>query len=200
LFGDWNPDAGDFAHFVQVRLTEAYRDDPQLPIGVLLRDALLVNAAIHCDEPERVIALFAEEAQHRAWHEDDEDDPAEPLRWADEWRRIFAAKGWVASALPDPNGWGERDIAFDRCRACGKLRREGRVEDRRLAGERLDDPCIRDLPGVQFACCGHGYSGRSVYVNDLHGPEAARRMRELGGDPPPQAFVLDSIDGDGPTS
>jgi hypothetical protein len=79
---------------------------------------------------------------------------------------------------------------MDRCRACGTLRKEGLVIDTRFGGaeERLDDPCIRDLPGVGYACCGHGHSGRPVYVNRVSGPAAAERMRELGGNPPAAAF------------
>lgn len=197
LFEDWKPEEGDFARFAQERLALAYRDEPGQAIRCLA-DAMLIQAAINCQEPERVIALFAEEAQHRVWHQDDEDedddpdDPAEPLRWADEWRRLFATKGWIPSELPDPRGWQERDITMDRCRACGKLRREGLVIDRRFdpeGEERLDDPCIRDLPGVGNCCCGHGRSGRSVYVAGLSGPAAAERMRELGGNPPPAAFL-----------
>ena len=31
------------------------------------------------------------------------------------------------------------------------------------------DPCIANLPGVKFACCGHGMKGRAyvVFNNDL---------------------------------
>ena len=58
------------------------------------------------------------------------------------------------------------------------------------------DPCIENLPGVYFACCGHGGGGGfeghedwSVpYLTEkgstLYGHAALDRMRELGGDPP----------------
>jgi len=89
----------------------------------------------------------------------------------------------------------DRDIGKDRCRACGRLREEGFVgpEDA-WGGRRYDDPCIRDLPGVVYACCGHGRVG-ACYVNRLHGPAAARLMRELGGNPPRAAFLLDPVTG-----
>ena len=57
------------------------------------------------------------------------------------------------------------------------------------------DPCIADLPGVSFACCGHG--GKDAFTQGwstpyivepegqtLYGYRALARMRELGGDPP----------------
>lgn len=60
------------------------------------------------------------------------------------------------------------------------------------------DPCIADLPGVFFACCGH--NGGGDYGNEFdqgfaipyltekgktfYGVPAVNRMRELGGDPP----------------
>ena len=199
LFSEWQPDTYGFVHFVQNALAEGYKDSPEARhhVGELLNQAVLIQAAIEADPPERVIALFAEEAEFRARYEGDvdPDDPAEPLRWADEWRRMFATSGWCPSELPDPNGWSERDIAMDRCRACGKLRGEGRVVARFLDTdedeERLDDPCIRDLPGVFAACCGHGRSGRAVYGAGFTGPAAAERMRELGGNPPPAAFLPD---------
>jgi hypothetical protein len=193
LFDEWQPDEWGFAHFVQQLQAESRRDYPQVPIDRdLLTQALIVNAAVKVDPPERVIALFAEEAEFRASRPEEEDfgDPTEPLRWADQWRHMFATKGWCPSELPDPKGWSDRDLLQDRCRACGQLRREGLVIDTRYGDpeERLDDPCIRDLPGVGVACCGHGHSGRFVYVNNLVGPEAAERMRELGGNPPAAAF------------
>jgi hypothetical protein len=99
-------------------------------------------------------------------------------------RKSLRRTGWLYAGdgadVYDP----DRDITADMCLACGGFRTED-----------LHDPCIANLPGVYFACCGHGRSGRWVNVNDLHGPVAARRMRELGGNPPPQAFVLDPIDG-----
>jgi hypothetical protein len=58
------------------------------------------------------------------------------------------------------------------------------------------DPCIADLPGVYFACCGHGggagFTGREDWSipylvekgSTLYGYRAVERMRELGGNPP----------------
>jgi hypothetical protein len=121
--------------------------------------------------------------------------PAEWLFWSElAYRHEMRSTGWE----PDP---GEpeydRDIAKDTCCACG--RRRGSVEvEGELGGQSVTvtefpDPCLGMLPGVGYACCGHGRSGRAVYVNSLHGPAAAQKMRELGGDPPPQAFHLDPI-------
>lgn len=56
------------------------------------------------------------------------------------------------------------------------------------------DPCIKNLPGVSFACCGHG--GRDAFTQSssvpylvegkesVYGYPALDRMRELGGTPP----------------
>jgi hypothetical protein len=92
--------------------------------------------------------------------------------------------GWVYGPVDE---WGEGDLTRDRCRCCSTFRTA-----------ELHDPCIANLPGVVGACCGHGCSGRFVYVDvigvgRLEGPAAARKMRELGGNPPPQAFYLDPI-------
>lgn len=63
------------------------------------------------------------------------------------------------------------------------------------------DPCIADLPGVRFACCGHGGTDGFMgswslpYVVEKqepymygegtwYGDAALERMRELGGNPP----------------
>jgi hypothetical protein len=58
------------------------------------------------------------------------------------------------------------------------------------------DPCIADLPGVHFACCGHGggaaFTGRENWSipylveqgRTTYGLLALERMRELGGNPP----------------
>lgn len=61
------------------------------------------------------------------------------------------------------------------------------------------DPCIADLPGVFFACCGHagtaGFKDKSgpstlpylieaLPQGTLYGDVALERMRELGGSPP----------------
>jgi hypothetical protein len=126
---------------------------------------------------------------------------AEMLLLHEIWRRERERTdaGWLPSNEPDPKGRSERDIAKDRCLACGRLRGEGLRPDPVFGGERLDDPCIADLPGVGLACCGHGRHGRLDYVvgpgvpGELRGPAAARRMRELGGSPPARAFLLASI-------
>ena len=57
------------------------------------------------------------------------------------------------------------------------------------------DPCIANLPGVNFACCGHG--GKDAFTQGfstpylverdgetLYGYRALDRMKELGGAPP----------------
>jgi hypothetical protein len=48
------------------------------------------------------------------------------------------------------------------------------------------DPCLGWLPGVKFACCGHG-SSRMCYVmtedGTVRGEEAREKLRELGGTP-----------------
>lgn len=64
-------------------------------------------------------------------------------------------------------------------------------QDQTRAGH---DPCISDLPGVHFACCGHGggpsfSQGAPIpYLVERHatlyGQRALDRMRELGGAPP----------------
>jgi hypothetical protein len=80
----------------------------------------------------------------------------------------------------------ERDLRAERCAVCGEHRTA-----------ELDDPCIARLPGVEFACCGHGRRGGGYLVGAVfgrvYGPAAARKMRELGGNPPPAAFELDPI-------
>lgn len=98
--------------------------------------------------------------------------------------RALRATGWLYT---DPAEHWDPDLAADLCLACGQLRS--------LEGH---DPCISNLPGVRFACCGHGRPGRCVYVSGypfgaLYGPAAARKMRELGGHPPAAAFLLDPI-------
>lgn len=58
------------------------------------------------------------------------------------------------------------------------------------------DPCIAELPGVRFACCGHGVSDKGLdhcyLVFDdgltLYGNTARGAMLMLGGDPPPAAW------------
>ena len=69
------------------------------------------------------------------------------------------------------------------------------------------DPCIADLPGVYFACCGHAgagdfndnFTGLGIpYISEkgssLYGQIAIDRMRELGGTPPDMTWSqLDRI-------
>jgi hypothetical protein len=117
-------------------------------------------------------------------------------RYFDASERIFAEQlrdrdacrlmGWLyAGDGADPDDL-DRDLTADLCLACGRFRTA-----------ELHDPCIANLPGVQFACCGHGSSGRRVSVTGwfghLEGPAAAHKMRELGGNPPAPAFLLDPI-------
>ena len=87
---------------------------------------------------------------------------------------------WLADWWVDGDGWVD-----GRCRARGR----GRTE----LGH---DPCIANLPGVRFACCGHGCEPPYLVEGPdlVHGPaleewtlrdeNALERMRRLGGDPP----------------
>jgi hypothetical protein len=79
-------------------------------------------------------------------------------------------------------------ITEDLCLACGEFRTP-----------ELHDPCIANLPGVLFACCGHGRKSGCYVVGSpfgkLEGPAAARKMKELGGRPPTRAFLLDPVRG-----
>lgn len=65
-----------------------------------------------------------------------------------------------------------------------------RVSRLRQSGELvvdLDDACIPDLPGVRFACCGHGHERAYLVLTDgtkLLGDDALALMRRLGGSPP----------------
>ncbi|MEK6881734.1 MAG: hypothetical protein AABY22_19100 [Nanoarchaeota archaeon] len=46
------------------------------------------------------------------------------------------------------------------CKLCGKFN----IEE----GEKSYDPCLGKLPGVKFACCGHGLTnGYIVFENDI---------------------------------
>ena len=47
------------------------------------------------------------------------------------------------------------------CGSCGQWRRAGRDPLDTLG----HDPCIHDLPGVRFACCGHGEPRSRGYVS-----------------------------------
>jgi hypothetical protein len=111
---------------------------------------------------------------------------------------LYAAEFWLeleARAALRPSGWlyagdgadvydDERDRTADLCLACGEFRTP-----------QGHDPCIRDLPGILGACCGHG--GGHCYLDGdgvrLAGPAAARKMRELGGHPPARAYYLDPL-------
>jgi hypothetical protein len=115
-----------------------------------------------------------------------------------EQREEARATGWDYGPVDD------QDITKHRCRCCGHLRREVEVEvefdgDRRVITE-CPDPCLGMLPGVMFACCGHGRTGRAYVVGTMsaaYGPAAAGLMRSLGGNPPPAAFQLDPVLGVG---
>lgn len=57
----------------------------------------------------------------------------------------------------------------------------------------VPDPCLGTLPGVTWACCGHGYAEQSYVVTEagatLHG-EAARSLQvAAGGTPAPFGAV-----------
>lgn len=84
----------------------------------------------------------------------------------------FYADNWIPTRL-----WNDRP-----CRKCGSVPTPFRSES-----QEYDDPCIPDLPGVRFACCGHGDTHHAYLVlddgTDLRGSEATRKMRELGGTP-----------------
>jgi hypothetical protein len=101
-------------------------------------------------------------------------------------RQALQPSGWLYCGDGADEFDGRRDITADLCLACGMFRTA-----------ELHDPCIANLPGVLFACCGHGC--RPPYVDGwfgrLKGPAAARKMRELGGRPPARAFVLDPVRG-----
>lgn len=53
------------------------------------------------------------------------------------------------------------------CGFCGREYQEGD-----------HDPCIRDLPGVKFACCGHGE--RTGYVSFENGVYIEFETRQIG--------------------
>jgi hypothetical protein len=110
-------------------------------------------------------------------------------------RNATRLTGWLYNDVDRAHDWdGVRDITADLCLARGQFRTE-----------EFHDPCIANLPGVVFACCGHGRSGcyvdgffgfgdrvrvfgGALVVDRLRGPTAARKMRELGGRPPRRRF------------
>lgn len=73
------------------------------------------------------------------------------------------------------------------CNACG-------CDQPKIAAP---DPCLGRLPGVIFACCGHGARGNCYVVmrgepgepGAIRGDSARDRLIELGGDPAP--FAVD---------
>jgi hypothetical protein len=138
----------------------------------LLEPAVCTIAAqLAAETADRIVAAAVDELVGPIDDLDEEDDT-----WDAE--SAAAGIGWQRSRERDPNHPLERDLGKDLCRICGETRtREGH------------DPCIARLPGVRSACCGHGRSGELVYVDDLHGPAAAERMRALGGHPPAAAFL-----------
>lgn len=79
-------------------------------------------------------------------------------------------------------GLGPLSVGVRKCAACGA--------DRPTDGG--PDPCLGWLPGLRFACCGHGYRALAYLVWDddpdgqrvVRGLNAIRQLRELGGNPP----------------
>ena len=86
---------------------------------------------------------------------------------------------------------------WSKCVTCGKQPVEVK-DEREVFGYALHDACIERLPGVMYACCGHGnkepylvLDGGSALYGDLYdddallyGDDALVKMRELGGTPP----------------
>jgi hypothetical protein len=77
--------------------------------------------------------------------------------------------------------WPKRWVMDDRGHTVCSLCRQARTPEG-------DDPCIARLPGVLFACCGHGHEGAYVVIagrGTLIGAAACAEMPRLGGNPPP---------------
>jgi hypothetical protein len=49
-------------------------------------------------------------------------------------------------------------------------------------GKDYDDPCIAGLPGVEFACCGHGRKGEA-YIYFKNGVRIGMEIRSITYDP-----------------
>ena len=125
-----------------------------------------------------------------------------------------AGIAWVRANIPDARierhavlafyfgrGWNERRdadaVAFGRgglgkARRAGLKPREANVEthcdfcQQRYVPHYQHDPCISDLPGVRFACCGHGtgegyVSFENGTVIRFAGSECIRRRPEVHG-------------------
>lgn len=69
-------------------------------------------------------------------------------------RRAWARRtvGWWLERFPPP----EREWPGGRCAACGAAR----------PSDGGHDPCIPELPGVAYACCGHGVEPGYVQFTD----------------------------------
>ena len=122
---------------------------------------------------------------------------------------------WVRENLPDARVVRHRRIMFEhrgvhelrneeaivfprgglaKARKAGLKPRESRVEtacgvcQRRYVPHFQDDPCIAGLPGVTYACCGHGekFGGYNLFQNGLRvafsGPDAIARCIDKMGD------------------
>ena len=89
--------------------------------------------------------------------------------------------------------------SYHPCALCRRFPVESKTEG--LDGVHdLHDACIVDLPGVDFACCGHGqvnsYDEDECYIafSDglrLYGNAARAAMEMLGGDPPAPPLTVD---------
>jgi Zn ribbon nucleic-acid-binding protein len=98
----------------------------------------------------------------------------------DDFPIIFTLYGNSNVAVPDRVAMWLRGQEEKRsCPACG--------EESITVGLAEHDACIANLPGVNYACCGH--MTESPYLSEedgdwRSGQEALDRLRELGGNPP----------------
>jgi len=140
--------------------------------------------------------------------------PDEWMFWKELYEReLLRPTGWLYCGDGSDEYDPDRDLATDMCLACGRFREC--AAEYEWGGREYPDPCLGLLPGVVQACCGHGRNGCFVIGFEpaeafdlqtqelrkelvastfaLTGPAAARKMRELGGNPPPRAFSLPPI-------
>jgi hypothetical protein len=105
------------------------------------------------------------------------------------------ARGHLVAADDCDNEWYvDTGEPFDDRRPCAHCNRQ--------ATRRQHDACIADLPGVVFACCGHGLCTDHTFTGDrqsyigfkdgstVSGPLARAYMRALGGSPPEPTRVV----------
>jgi hypothetical protein len=92
-------------------------------------------------------------------------------------KRLTCAEAEVAQARYERAEAG--GTSSEPCPLCKRCRDDG------------DDPCIRGLPGVVYACCGHGHPDSLPYLTiagepsiTVYGLAALVLMRALGGSPP----------------